>query len=85
MIVIVVVPVPVTLLEVTLIVSRTESSDDFLMVILPVSTSTALEKVSTMLAFTATSESPSEGDDDDSVGAIDSVVKSSVAESLIPP
>jgi len=73
LIVIVVVLVPVTLLEATLIVSRTESSDDFLMVILPVSTTTSSLKVRMMLALMSTPVAPSDGEDEDKVGAVRSV------------
>ena len=61
-------PVPVTLELVTAIVSTVESSDDFLMVILPLSLSTALLKVKMILSFTPTPVAPSAGVDEDNVG-----------------
>ena len=68
-----VVPVPVTKPLVTSMVSTVESSDDFLIVILPLSTSTASLKVRTILASTATPVAPSAGDDEDRVGLVVSV------------
>ena len=62
------VPVPVILESVTVIVSTVESSEDFLMVMLPLSTSTASLKVSTILASTATPVAPSAGVEEDRVG-----------------
>ena len=78
-------PVPVTFEPVTSIVSTVESSDDFLITILPLSTSTASLKVSTILASTATPVAPSVGVDEDRVGALTSaIVKFSVVASVIP-
>ena len=54
LIVISVVPVPVTNEPVTSMVSTVESSDDFLMTIFPLSASTASEKVKTILCRTTT-------------------------------
>ena len=62
-----VVPVPVTKPLVTSMVSTVESSEDFLIVMLPLSTSTASLKVSTILASTATPVTPSEGVEEDRV------------------
>ena len=70
--VIVVVPVPVTKPPVTSIVSTVLSSDVFLMVILPVSTSTASSKVKTMFEPTVTPVASSVGVDDDKLGAVES-------------
>ena len=90
LIVIVVVLVPVTLLEVTLIVSRTESSDDFLMVILPVSTTISSLKVRTILALMSTPVAPSDGEEEDKIGAVESggelhVMKFPPLVSEVPP
>ena len=71
-------------------VSTVESSDDFLMTILPLSTSTASLKVSTILASTATPVAPSEGEEEDRVGAVlinskpVDTVYSSIVLSLLP-
>jgi len=69
-----VVPVPVTKPLVTSMVSTVESSDDFLITILPLSTSTASLKVSTILASTATPVAPSVGVEEDRVGLVVSVL-----------
>ena len=68
--VIVVVPVPVTLEPVTSMVSTIESSKDFLITILPLSTSTASLKVRTILASTAIPVEPSTGVEEDRVGVV---------------
>ena len=65
-----VVPVPVTNEPVTSMVSTVESSDDFLMTIFPLSASTASEKVKTILSSTPTLVAPSEGEEEDRVGAV---------------
>ena len=79
------VPVPVTLEPVTSMVSTVELSDDFLIVILPLSTSTASLKVSTILASTAIPVAPSVGIEEDRVGALTSaIVKFSVVASVMP-
>ena len=69
--VITVVPVPVTFEPVTSMVSMVESSDVFLITILPLSTSTASLNFSTILAVSETPVAPSAGDDnvEDRVGA----------------
>ena len=66
------VPVPVIKPLVTLMLSTVESSDDFLSVILPLSTSTASSNVSTILASTAIPVASSAGVDEDRVGALTS-------------
>ena len=66
--VICVVPVPVTNEPATSMVSTVESSEDFLMVMLPLATSTASLKVRTILASTATPVAPSAGVEEDRVG-----------------
>ena len=67
------------------IVSRVASSDVFLMMILPVSTSTASEKLRIILLSTATAVALSEGEELSNAGAIISaVVKESVVVSVIP-
>ena len=68
--VICVVPVPVILESVTAIVSTVESSEDFLMVMLPLATSTASLKVRTILASTATPVAPSAGVEEDKTGLV---------------
>ena len=66
-------------------VSTVESSDDFLSVMLPLSTSTASLKVRTILASTATPVAPSAGVEEDRVGfVVSAVVKFSVVASVIP-
>ena len=66
-------------------VSTVESSDDFLMVIFPLSASTASLKVSTILSFTPTPVAPSAGEEEDKVGSpISAVVKLRVVASVIP-
>ena len=70
LIVISVEPDPETFELVTLIVSTVESSEDFLIKILPLSASTASEKVRTILSFTPTFDAPSDGEDEESVGAV---------------
>jgi hypothetical protein len=61
------------------------SSEVFLIVILPVSTSTLSLKFKTILASLATSVALSAGDDDDKVGSILSpVVKLRAVVELIP-
>ena len=83
--VIVEVPVPVTNDPVTSMVSTVEPSDDFLITILPLSTSTASLKVRTILAPTATPVAPSAGVEEDRVGSIISAtVKFSVVLSEMP-
>ena len=83
--VICVVPVPVTNEPATSMVSTVESSEDFLIVILPLATSTASLKVRTILASTATPVAPSAGVEEDRVGLVTSaIVKLSVVASLIP-
>ena len=80
-----VVPVPVTFEPVTSMVSTVELSDDFLIVILPLSTSTASLNVNTILASTATPVAPSVGTEEDRVGALTSaMVKFSVVASVMP-
>ena len=77
-------PVPDTFMPVTSIVSTVVLSDDFLIVILPLSTSTASEKVSTRLASASIPVAPSDGDEEDNVGVPTSaVVKLSVVAPLI--
>ena len=67
------------------IVSRVASSDVFLMMILPVSTSTASEKLRTILLSTATAVELSEGEELSKVGApISAVVKDSAFVSVMP-
>ena len=79
------VPVPVTWPEVTSIVSNVVLSDVFLMVMLPVSTSTASEKVMTRLELVATPVALSAGERVDMVGSVMSaVVKFQVVVSAIP-
>ena len=68
--VIVVVPVPVTFEPVTSMVSTVELSDVFLMVILPLSTSTASLKVRIILTVPTTPVEPSVGDEEDRVGIV---------------
>ena len=80
----VVVPVPVTKSLVTSMVAMVESSDVFLMVMLPDSTSTASLKVSTMLLSTPTLVALSAGDEEDSVGSVPAVVKLSAVVDVIP-
>ena len=70
LIVISVEPDPETFVPVTLIVSTVESSDDFLIKILPLSASTTSEKVKTILSFTPTLDAPSDGEEEESVGAV---------------
>ena len=65
-----VVPVPVTLEPVTSMVSTVELSDDFLIVILPLSTSTASLKVRTILAVLTIPVAPSAGAEEDRVGIV---------------
>ena len=72
--VICVVPVPVTWPLVTSMVSIVELSDVFLIVILPLSTSTASEKLRTILPPTATAVALSAGVELLRVGAVVSVV-----------
>ena len=62
------VPVPVTLLPVTSIVSTVELSDVFLRVIFPVSTSTFSSKFKTIFESRATSVALSEGLDELKIG-----------------
>ena len=62
------VPLPVTKPLVTSILSTVELSEDFLIVILPLSTSTASLKVSTILASTATPVALSDGVEEERVG-----------------
>ena len=78
----VVVPVPVTKSLVTSMVAMVESSDVFLMVMLPDSTSTASLKVSTMLLSTPTLVALSAGDEEDSVGQVSAANPSSVIVQL---
>jgi len=66
------VPDPATKPEVTPIVATVVLSEVFLMVILPLSASTASEKFNTMFAFTATLVALSAGVEDESVGAVES-------------
>ena len=83
--VIVVVPVPATNVLVTSILSTVELSEDFLIVILPLSTSTASLKVSTILASTATPVALSDGVEEERVGATTSaLVKFNVVASVMP-
>ena len=83
--VICVVPVPVILESVTAMASIVELSEVFLMVILPLSTSTASLKLSTILASTATAVALSAGAEEDSVGlAISAVVKLSAVVLEMP-
>ena len=62
------VPLPVTKPLVTSMLSTVELSEDFLIVILPLSTSTASLKVSTILASTATPVALSDGVEEERVG-----------------
>ena len=67
------------------IVSTVASSDVFLMMILPVSTSTASEKLRIILLSTATAVELSVGEELSKVGAIISaVVKDSAVVSVMP-
>ena len=67
------------------IVSTVASSDVFLMMILPVSTSTASEKFRIILLSTATAVALSAGEELSKVGApISAVVKDSAVVSVIP-
>ena len=76
---------PVTLEPVTSMASIVESSDVFLMVILPLSTSTASLKVRTILASTAIPVEPSTGVEEDRVGTpISAVVKLSAVVLEMP-
>ena len=77
-----VVPVPVTKPLVTSMVSTVESSEVFLMIILPDSTSTASLKVSTILLSTATPIALSAGVDELSVGLVVSIKPPSVIVQL---
>ena len=70
LIVISVEPLPLTLAPVTSIVSMVLSSEVFLIVIFPLSASTASLKVRTIFAFIATSVALSDGLEDDRVGAV---------------
>ena len=80
-----VVPDPVTKLLVTSIVSIVESSEDFLIVIFPDSTSTASEKLRTISLVAAISVESSAGLELLRVGAVSSaVVKLRVVLSVIP-
>ena len=80
-----VVPDPDTKSLVTSIVSTVESSENFLIVIFPVSTSTASEKLRTISLVVAISFESSAGLELLRVGAVSSaVVKLSVVFSLIP-
>ena len=79
------VPVPLTWPLVTSIVSTVLSSEVFLIVILPVSTSTLSLKFKIIFASLATSVALSAGDDDDKVGSVLSpVVKLKAVVELIP-
>ena len=49
---------------------ETRISDDFLIIILPLSASTTSEKVRTILSFIPTLDAPSEGEAEDNVGAV---------------
>ena len=83
--VIVVVPVPVTNEPVTSMLSTVELSEDFLIVILPLSTSTASLKVRTIFASTATPVALSDGVEEERVGASTSaLVKLNVVAFVIP-
>ena len=85
LIVIVEVPEPVTWLLVTSMVSMVELSDDFLIVILPLSTSTASEKLRTTLVPTSTDVALSAGVELLKVGVLVSiVVKDRLVILLIP-
>ena len=67
------------------IVSTVASSDVFLMMILPVSTSTASEKLRIILLSTATAVALSVGEELSKVGApISAVVKDSAVVSVMP-
>ena len=77
-------PLPLTLAPVTSIVSIVLSSEVFLIVILPLSTSTASLNVSTILAFTATPVALSVGSEDDSVGAVVSFEVTIKSQLLFP-
>ena len=67
------------------IVSTVASSDVFLMMILPVSTSTASEKLRIILLSTATAVELSVGEELSKVGApISAVVKDSAVVSVMP-
>ena len=73
MTVIVVAPEPETFALVTSIISTVLLSDDFLIMILPVLTTTSSLKVRMMLALMSTPVAPSDGEDEDKVGAVRSV------------
>ena len=70
LIVICVPPLPLTFAPVTSIVSIVLLSEVFLIVILPLSASTASSKFRTMFAFTATLVALSAGVEDERVGAV---------------
>ena len=92
MTVIVVEPEPETFALVTSIISTVLLSDDFLIMILPVLTTTSSLKVRTMLVLMPTPVAPSDGDEEEKVGSVSSevgaltsaVVKFSVVASVIP-
>ena len=69
-----VLPLPLTKFPVTSIVSIVLLSEVFLIVILPVSASTASSNVKTILASTATSVALSDGEEDDNEGLLLSTV-----------
>ena len=76
---------PVILELVTAMASMVELSEVFLMVMLPLSRSTASLKFKTILASTATAVALSAGFDEDSVGsAISAVVKLSAVVLVMP-
>ena len=78
-------PDPDTFAPVTSIVSNVLSSDFFLIVIFPVSTTTLSLKFRTIFESTATSVALLAGDDDDKVGSVLSpVVKLRAVVELIP-
>ena len=74
LIVISLVPVPVTLFPVTSIVSKVLSSLVFLIVIFPLSTSTASLKVNVIFAVANTPVALSDGTEEDRVGLVLSIV-----------
>jgi len=84
LIVIAVVPVPVTCASPTAIVATVELSEVFLIVMLPDSTSTASLKFRTILAFAATLAALSAGVDEDRVGAVVSVIATTSVDQIDP-